>query len=57
MRRPVDWRGLLRRLFDEPRFGSAAQVFAQAHAGFTQQGLVEQLADVFERNLPGGSQP
>ena len=52
LRRPVDWRALLRRLLAEPRFREAAQAFAQAHAGFTQQELVEQLAEVFEANLP-----
>ena len=51
-RRPVDWRARLRQMLGQPSFRDAARAFAQAHAGFTQQGLVSQLVDAFEANLP-----
>jgi UDP:flavonoid glycosyltransferase YjiC (YdhE family) len=51
LRRPVDWRALLRRFFDEPGFAAAAAAFAQRYSGFTQAAQVQALVGVFEAQL------
>jgi len=51
LRRPVDWRALLRRMLDEPGFADAAATFAQRYAGFSQAQQVQDLVEAFEQQL------
>lgn len=46
-----DWRGAVRRMLDDPAYREAAQAFAARHAGFTQRGMGEEVAQLLERHL------
>jgi UDP:flavonoid glycosyltransferase YjiC (YdhE family) len=48
---PAEWRDALRQLLDDPSYRQAAQAFAARHAGFSQQGMGEEVARLLERLL------